>query len=110
MEDLLFAVYLVLLIIFGGDTAGTIYFAIQSQHWRSYFDTHHMAGDASWAYFIFIFLCYSAIFSSLTFITVIISSCLYGISSRGWSRRRSNPCCDLLSLVTVIIFWFSSSL
>ena len=105
METLSIIVYPVLLIVFGGEVTGNIYFAIQSQRWKSYFDTHDMVHDSSWAYLIFIFLCYSATITSLSFITVVVSVCLPRTSSLERSRKHSSPCCGLLSAATAVVFW-----
>jgi len=105
METLFIIIYLVLLTLLGGEAAGTIYFAVQSQRWRSYFDTHNMADDSSWAYLILIFLCYSAVLASLSFIALAISACVSGISSLERPHKHSNPCFGLLSVAITAVFW-----
>jgi len=105
MEKLQLCVYFLLLTILGGETAGTTYFTVQSQRWSSYFSTHRMDDDARWGGRVFVFLCYSAVSSSISFITLAISPCF----SRVWAygsetRNRPNICYNLLGIATAAVF------
>ena len=106
MEKLQLFVYFCFLILSGGETAGTTYFTVQSQRWNSYFSTHHMDEDARWGYRIFIFLCYSAVTSSITFITLTVSPYFSAVWTSGseTTRKRPNICSNLLGIATAALF------
>ena len=105
MEKLHLFVYLFLLIVFVGETAGTTYLTVQSQRWSSYFSSHHMDEDAHWRGTIFVFLCYSAVASSITFIILAVSPCFSGVWTHGSeTRKRPNIYRNLLGIATAALF------
>lgn len=106
MEKLHLFVYFFWLITLGGEIAGTTYFTMQSQRQSLYFNTRHMDEDARWGYLIFIFLYYSAIASSITFVILVISPYFSGIwtSKSETPRKRPKICRNLLGIVTAAIF------
>jgi hypothetical protein len=93
METKLIVFRVLFLISFGADAVGSIYFAVVSRHWQSYFDDRH------WAYLIFIFICYSAVVSTLTFIRIISTLPPFGRSSSEMSRKDSNRCIELIDVI-----------
>ena len=106
MEKLQLFVYFCFLILFGGETAGTTYFTVQSQRWSSYFSTHHMDEDARQGYRIFIFLYYLAVISSITFITLALFPYFSGVQTPRLetARKRPNICYSLLGIATATLF------
>jgi len=54
MEKLQLCIYFFPLFILGGETAGIIYFTVQSKRWSSYFSTYRMGEDARWGGIIFV--------------------------------------------------------
>ena len=106
MDKLQLFVYFCFLILFGGETAWTTYFTVQSQRWSSYFSTHHMDEDARWGHIIFVFLCYSAVASSITFITLAVSPCFAGVWTLGSETARKHPniCRNLLAIAIAALF------
>jgi len=54
MEKLQLCIYFFPLFILGGETAGIIYFTVQSKRWGSYFSTYRMGEDARRGGIIFV--------------------------------------------------------
>ena len=105
MEKLQLCVYFLLLTILGGEIAGNTYFTVQSQRWSSYFSTHRMDDNARWGGRVFGFLCYSAVASSISFITLAASPCFSKVWTHGSeTRKRPNICYNLLGITATAGF------
>ncbi|EMR72268.1 hypothetical protein UCREL1_696 [Eutypa lata UCREL1] len=76
----LLRVFLVAILL--GQAIGAAYFAsVVNHHIHPYFDFHDMATDASTAQLVFVYLFFSAVFSSISFMTATISFWLPSQSS-----------------------------